>query len=69
MNDANQQLASAATNELALRLPEVAHRIGTSRRFLEKQIRDGHLRATRLSTRCVRVRLSDLADYLERRSV
>ncbi len=59
----------APDNALALRLPEVARSIGTSRRFLEKQIAAGHLRALKLSARCVRIRPADLADWMERRAV
>ena len=53
----------------ALRLGEAAHRVGCSRRFLEKQIAAGRLRCIRLSPRCVRVRPEDLAHYLERNAV
>lgn len=58
-----------ASEPLALRLPEVATRLGTSRRFLEKQIAAGHLKVLKLSARCVRVRLSDLTDWMEKRAV
>jgi len=60
---------TAPDSVLALRLPEVARRIGTSRRFLEKQISAGHLRAVKLSARCVRIRPEDLAAWMERRAV
>ena len=59
------------TNDVisALRLPQAAAQVGCSRRFLEKQINAGRLRVIRLSPRCVRIRASDLADYLERYAV
>lgn len=69
MKNANRQTATAPDSVLALRLPEVARRIGTSRRFLEKQISAGHLRAVKLSARCVRIRPEDLAAWMERRAV
>jgi excisionase family DNA binding protein len=53
----------------ALRLAEVARRLSCSRRFLEKQVAAGKLRVVRLSPRCVRVRPTDLVDYLERNAV
>jgi excisionase family DNA binding protein len=53
----------------ALQLGEAAKRLSCSRRFLEKQITAGRLRVVRLSPRCVRVRPTDLADYLERNAV
>jgi excisionase family DNA binding protein len=58
-----------AVERTALRLGEVGHRVGCSRRFLEKQIAAGRLRCIRLSPRCVRIRPEDLADYLERNAV
>lgn len=54
--------------ELVITVPEAARRIDCTRRFLEKQIKAGHLRVIRLSRRCVRVRPEDLAEYLERRA-
>lgn len=53
----------------ALQLGEVAKRLNCSRRFLEKQIAMGRLRIVRLSPRCVRIRPTDLAEYLERNAV
>ena len=53
----------------ALRLGEVAKGLSCSRRFLEKQIAAGRLRVVRLSSRCVRVRPVDLANYLERNAI
>ena len=53
----------------ALQLGEVARRLSCSRRFLEKQIAAGRLRVVRLSSRCVRIRPTDLANYLERNAV
>jgi excisionase family DNA binding protein len=50
----------------ALQLGEVARRLSCSRRFLEKQVAAGRLRVVRLSPRCVRIRPTDLAEYLER---
>jgi excisionase family DNA binding protein len=58
-----------AVERAALRLGEAARRVGCSRRFLEKQITAGRLRCIRLSSRCVRIRPEDLADYLERNAV
>jgi excisionase family DNA binding protein len=55
----------SAVERTALRLGEAAHRVGCSRRFLEKQITAGRLKVIRLSARCVRIRPKDLADYLE----
>ena len=58
------------TNETtAMRLGEAALQLGCSRRFLEHQIKAGRLAVVRLSSRCVRIRPSDLADYLEKRVV
>jgi excisionase family DNA binding protein len=54
---------------VALRLGEVARRIATSRRFLEKQIAAGRLRCIKLSPRCVRIRPEDLRDYLNRNAI
>ena len=53
----------------ALPLGEAARKLSCSRRFLEKQVAAGRLRVVRLSSRCVRVRPSDLANYLERNAV
>ena len=53
----------------ALQLADVARKLSCSRRFLEKQVAAGRLRVVRLSSRCVRVRPTDLADYLERNAV
>jgi excisionase family DNA binding protein len=53
----------------ALQLGEVARRLNCSRRFLEKQIAAGRLRVVRLSPRCVRVRPTDLAAYLDSNAV
>ena len=50
-------------------LPQVAASLNCCRRFLELQIKAGHLKTVRLSARCVRIRPADLADYLERRTV
>jgi excisionase family DNA binding protein len=58
-----------AVERVAFRLGEAAHRVGCSRRFLEKQIALGKLRCIRLSPRCVRIRHEDLTDYLERNSI
>ena len=62
-------LPTDAAEVSAMRLPDAAKRIGCSRRFLELQIKAGHLRAIRLSARCVRIRPQDLADYLEGRVI
>ena len=59
----------AANDTTALRLGEAAMRVGCSRRFLEHQIKAGRLSVIRLSSRCVRIRPADLADYLERNAV
>ncbi len=69
MQNANQQTPNAPDNAIAWRLPEAARRIGTSRRFLEQQIKAGNLRVLRLSPRCVRVRPEDLSAWMERRAV
>jgi excisionase family DNA binding protein len=53
----------------ALQLADVARKLSCSRRFLEKQVAAGRLRVVRLSPRCVRVRPTDLADYLERNAI
>jgi excisionase family DNA binding protein len=64
-----RKILVAPADILAWTLPEAARRIGTSRRFLEKQIAAGHLRAVKLSARCVRIRPGDLAAWMERRAV
>ena len=53
----------------ALQLGEAARKLSCSRRFLEKQIAAGRLRVVCLSSRCVRVRPTDLAHYLERNAI
>jgi excisionase family DNA binding protein len=45
-------------------LPECAAEAGVSRRFLEKEIERGRLRAIKPSSRIVRVRRSDWEQYL-----
>jgi excisionase family DNA binding protein len=50
----------------AMNLQEAARRVSCSRRFLEKQIAAGRLRAIRITSRCVRIRPEDLAEFLER---
>jgi excisionase family DNA binding protein len=67
-NDVTSGLRSSQ-DAAAWRVPEAARRVECSRRFLEKQINTGRLRVVRLSPRCVRIRPSDLADYLERYAV
>jgi excisionase family DNA binding protein len=59
----------SANETTAMRLGEAAMQIGCSRRFIEHQIKAGRLAVVRLSPRCVRIRPSDLADYLERNAV
>jgi excisionase family DNA binding protein len=54
---------------LAINLNQAAQRVGCSRRLLEKQIAIGRLKAIRITTRCVRVRLTDLEDFLEKNAV
>jgi excisionase family DNA binding protein len=68
MKNANQP-RQAANETSAMRLGEAATRVGVSRRFIEHQIKAGRLSVIRLSPRCVRIRPSDLADYLERNAV
>jgi excisionase family DNA binding protein len=68
MKNANQQ-RQAAKETTAMRLGEAAARLGVSRRFIERQIKDGRISVIRLSPRCVRIRPSDLANYLERNAV
>jgi excisionase family DNA binding protein len=52
-----------------LTLAEVAGEIGCSRRFLEKRIEDGELKAFKPSTRLVRIRRSELERWIEQHSV
>lgn len=52
-----------------MNLQEAARRVSCSRRFLEKQIAAGRLRAIRITKRCVRIRPEDLAEFLERFAV
>lgn len=52
-----------------MNLQEAARRVSCSRRFLEKQIAAGQLRAIRITKRCVRIRPEDLAEFLERFAV
>jgi len=53
----------------AMNLQEAARRVSCSRRFLEKQIAAGRLKAIRITNRCVRIRPVDLAEFLERNAV
>jgi excisionase family DNA binding protein len=53
----------------AINLNQAAQRIGCSRRLLEKQIAIGRLKAIRITSRCVRVRLEDLTEFLEKNAV
>ena len=53
----------------AMNLHEAARRVSCSRRFLEKQIAIGRLKAIRITSRCVRVRPKDLAEFLEKNAV
>jgi len=58
-----------AKETTAMRLGEVAARLGVSRRFIERQIKAGRISVIRLSPRCIRIRPADLADYLERNAI
>lgn len=53
----------------AMNLNEAAQRVSCSRRLLEKQIAIGRLKTIRISSRCVRIRPEDLAEFLERNAV
>jgi excisionase family DNA binding protein len=53
----------------ALNLNEAAQLVSCSRRLLEKQIAIGRLKTIRISSRCVRIRPEDLAEFLERNAV
>lgn len=48
---------------------EAAESIPCSVRFLQKQVKAGRLKVVRLSPRCVRIRPSDLAAYLDANAV
>jgi excisionase family DNA binding protein len=48
-----------------LTLPEVAQMVGCSRRFLEKAVTRGELRAFRPSSRIVRIRRFELEQWIE----
>jgi excisionase family DNA binding protein len=52
-----------------LTLPEAAEIVGCSRRFLEKKIRDGELRAFKPSSRIARIRKVELERWIELRSL
>lgn len=53
----------------AMNLNEAAQLVSCSRRLLEKQIAIGRLKTIRISSRCVRIRPEDLAEFLERNAV
>ena len=53
----------------AMNLHEAARRVSCSRRFLEKQIAIGRLKTIRITSRCVRIRPEDLAEFLEKNAV
>jgi excisionase family DNA binding protein len=67
MNSSAQQQPTAPESASAWSLPQAAKRVNCSRRFLEKQIKLGALRSVHLSSRCVRIRPHDLAQWLEQR--
>ena len=52
-----------------MNLNEAAQRVSSSRCFLEKQIAIGRLTTIRISSRCVRIRPEDLAEFLEKNAV
>ena len=53
----------------AMNLNEAAQLVSCSRRLLEKQIAIGRLKTIRISSRCVRIRPEDLAEFLEKNAV
>ena len=53
----------------AMNLQEAARRVSCSRRFLEKQIAIVRLKSIRITSRRVRIRPEDLAEFLERNAV
>ena len=55
--------------DLAINLQDAARRVSCSRRFLEKQIAIRHLKSTRITNCCVRIRPEDLAEFLEKNAV
>lgn len=69
MKTNKRQLTKPDATASGFTLPQVAASLNCCRRFLELQIKAGHLKVVRLSSRCVRIRPADLADYLERRAV
>ncbi len=52
-----------------MNLNEAAQLVSCSRRLLEKQIAIGRLKTIRISSRCVRIRPEDLAEFLEKNAV
>ena len=52
-----------------MNLNEAAQRVGYLRRLLEKQIAIGRLKTLRISSRCVRIRPEDLAEFLKKNAV
>ena len=51
--------------KLALTLNEASEAVGVCRRFLEGEIRAGHLRVLKFGARCTRVRSEDLNRWME----
>jgi hypothetical protein len=65
MSDVNKLSVPPAALRAMLTLPECAAEANVSRRFLEKEIARGRLRAVKLSSRICRVRRSDWEHYLD----
>ena len=48
------------------KVPDAATALNVSRRFLETEIKRGHLQVMRFGRRCVRIRPQDLDSYAEK---
>jgi excisionase family DNA binding protein len=66
---ASKPFGKHASDVSAMNLNEAAQRVSCSRRLLEKQIAIGRLKTIRISSRCVRIRPEDLAEFLEKNAV
>lgn len=66
---ATKPFGEHASEVSAMNLNEAAQRVSCSRRLLEKQIAIGRLKTIRISSRCVRIRPEDLAEFLEKNAI
>lgn len=63
------ELDGTSNDSVVMTLKQAAQRLACSRRFLEMRVNEGRLRVVRFSPRCIRVRPSDLRDFIENHAV